>query len=331
MQTPDFWYNQKTTLSSVFLRPFSWIYGLIGAIRRDRTKPWRSPIPIICVGNLVAGGQGKTPTAIAIGKTLNGKNKSIHFMSRGYGASHKGPLLVDLRTHTANDVGDEPLLLSETSPTWICKDRKAGIELAYKMGAEIIVMDDGFQNPSIVKDLSIIVIDGEVGFGNGHLIPAGPLREGVTVGLSRADATVIIGDDKLGLQEMLVEKPLNFRGDTIKILTARLKPDGIPPIVQNKKVFAFAGIGRPAKFFNTVLDMGYNLVGTESFPDHHVYSKSEILNLNNKAKYRNAKLITTSKDYIRLPASLQKDIAVIPVTLDWSDTNALDSLLKPFI
>ena len=217
MQAPDFWYNQQITLPSVFLRPFSWIYGLVGGIRQDSTKPWRAPIPIICVGNLVAGGQGKTPTAISIGKILNAKKKSIHFLSRGYGGSHRGPLLVDLKTHTANDVGDEPLLLSKISPTWICADRKAGIKSAYEMGAEIIVMDDGFQNPSIMKDLSVITIDGETGFGNGHLIPAGPLREGITAGLSRADATVIIGDDKLDLKELILEKSLKLKKGSIKI------------------------------------------------------------------------------------------------------------------
>ncbi len=331
MQRPDFWYNQKSTMLSLLLAPAGWIYGLTSAIRQDRAEPWQAPISIICVGNLVAGGQGKTPAAISIGTALKAKGKSIHFLSRGYGGSLEGPLRVDPNAHTASDVGDEPLLLAEIAPAWISADRKAGIEAAHATGAEIIVMDDGFQNPSVKKDLSIIVIDGETGFGNGRLIPAGPLREGVTVGLARAQAVVIIGEDRFNLKEALSDIAKGFSQNPIESFTASLKPDGTALALKDKKVYAFAGIGRPKKFFNTLLEIGVDLVGAKAFDDHHPYSETEISSLLETAKKAGAALVTTAKDHVRLPVSQKKDVAIVSVTLDWTDASALDTLLKRFI
>ena len=331
MRTPKFWYNQKNLALSFVLAPMSWIYGLTRAIIQDRAKPWRAPIPVICIGNLVTGGHGKTPTALSICNALKFNKKSVHFISRGYRGSLHGPLLVDSKSHTANEVGDEPLLLSKLAPTWISANREAGIRLAHKMGAEIIVMDDGFQNLSVKKDLSIIVIDGEVGFGNGRLIPAGPLREGITAGLSRANAVVIIGEDRLNLKATL-SNIINYPSrNPIKIFTAQLEPDVNSESLRNKKLFAFTGIGRPEKFYNTLIKMGCNIIGKRDFSDHHQYTKNEISKLLEIAQIENAQLITTSKDYVRLTTSQQQKIAVLPVTLDWADRSALDSLLKPFI
>ena len=149
MQPPDFWYDQKSSLLSVLLAPVGWFYGLTGAIRQDRARPWQAPIPVICVGNLVAGGQGKTPMALSLGAALKTKGQNIHFLSRGYGGSLSGPLQVDPARHTAAEVGDEPLLLADIAPAWICGDRRAGIEAALNAGAEIMVMDDGFQNLAV--------------------------------------------------------------------------------------------------------------------------------------------------------------------------------------
>jgi len=330
MQAPEFWYSQQGSLRSLLLAPAGWVYGLASAIRQDRADPWQAPIPVICIGNLVAGGQGKTPAALSIGKALKAAGKEVHFLSRGYGGSLEGPLQVEPNHHTASEVGDEPLLLAETAPAWISVDRQAGIEAAYTRGAEIIVMDDGFQNPLVKKDLSIIVIDGETGFGNGRLIPAGPLREGVTVGLARAQAVVIIGEDRFNLKDALSDIAKGFAHNPIETFAARLKPDANALTYKDKKVFAFAGIGRPKKFFNTVLEIECDLVGAKTFEDHHPYTEKEISSLLETAKKGGAILVTTAKDHVRLPAPQKKDVAILSVTLDWTDASALDSLLKPF-
>jgi tetraacyldisaccharide 4'-kinase len=331
MRTPKFWYNQKSSALSFLLAPLGRVYGLTHNIIHKFTKPWQSPIPVICVGNLVAGGHGKTPAALSICNILKSNRKAVHFISRGYKGSLSGPLLVDPKIHTANEVGDEPLLLSEIAPTWISANREASIILAHKMGAEIIIMDDGFQNPSVKKDLSIIVVDGEIGFGNGHLIPAGPLREDMATGLSRASAIIIIGEDKLDLKSMLSNFTTHPPQDPLKVITAQLKPVANPQSISKKKVLAFTGIGRPEKFFNTLAKMDCNIIRTKSFADHHQYTKKEIASLHKIARIDNAQLITTSKDYVRLTASQQKYIIAVPVILDWEDSSSLDGLLRPFI
>ena len=331
MRTPKFWYNQKSSALPFLLAPLSRFYELTHAIIQKFTKPWQSPIPVICVGNLVAGGHGKTPAALSIGNFLKSNNKAVHFISRGYKGSLSGPLLVDPKIHTANEVGDEPLLLSEIAPTWIGANREASIIVAHKMGAEIIIMDDGFQNPSVKKDLSIIVVDGEVGFGNGRLIPAGPLREDIAIGLSRASAVIIIGEDKLDLKSTLLNFATYPLQEPLKVITARLKPIDNFQSLSKKKVLAFTGIGRPEKFFNTLAEMDCNIVGIKKFTDHHQYTKKEIARLHKIADIENAQLITTSKDYVRLTTLQQKHIVVLPVILDWEDSSLLDSLLRPFI
>lgn len=331
MQAPEFWYSQKSSLLSLLLAPAGWVFGLVSAIRQDRADPWQAPIPVICIGNLVAGGQGKTPAALSIGTALKAAGKAVHFLSRGYGGSLEGPLQVESNHHSASEVGDEALLLAEIAPAWISIDRQAGIEAAHSAGAEIIVMDDGFQNPSVKKDLSIIVIDGETGFGNGRLIPAGPLREGVTVGLARAQAVVIIGEDHFNLKEGLFDIAKGYAHNPIETFTAKLKPGAEALSYKDKKVFAFAGIGRPKKFFNTLLEIECDLVGAKAFEDHHPYTENEISGLLEAAKKAGAVLITTAKDHVRLPTGQKKDVAILSVTLDWTDESALDSLLKRFI
>jgi tetraacyldisaccharide 4'-kinase len=331
MQTPKFWYNQKSSALSTLLAPLGQTYGLTHTLIQKFIRPWQAPIPVICVGNLVAGGHGKTPAALSIGNILKSNSKTVHFISRGYKGSLSGPLLVDPKLHTANEVGDEPLLLSEIAPTWIGANREASIILAHKMGAEIIIMDDGFQNPSVKKDLSIIVIDGEVGFGNGRLIPAGPLREDIAIGLSRASAVIIIGEDKLDLKSTLSNFATYPVQEPLKVITAQLKPIDNPQLLSKKKVLAFTGIGRPEKFFNTLTKMDCNIVGTKKFSDHHQYTKKEIARLHKIADIENAQLITTSKDYVRLTTLQQKNIVVLPVILDWEDSSSLGSLLRSFI
>lgn len=331
MRTPRFWYDQKLSVLSLLLTPVSWIYGLIHTILLGSAKPWQSPIPVLCVGNLTVGGHGKTPTALSICHILKSYNKSVHFISRGYKGSLNGPILVNLTSHSAVEVGDEPLLLSEVAPTWVSANREAGIRLAHKMGAEIIIMDDGFQNQSIKKDLSIVVIDGEVGFGNGNLIPAGPLREEINVGLSRASAVVIIGEDRKNLKSTISKISTQNLKKPLKILTAHLKSDIDSTSFHKEKVLAFTGIGRPEKFFNTLIKLGYDIVVKKSFSDHHHYTEKELANLQKMAKIKNARLITTSKDYVRLTISQQQGISVLPVKLDWENKVVLDSLLRSII
>ena len=331
MRAPKFWYNPKYSFSSLLLTPISWIYGLVRKkIQRDRA-PWKAPIPVICVGNLLAGGQGKTPIALSIGKVLKLNNKSVHFISRGYGGSLRGPLLVDPRVNTASEVGDEPILLSEIAPTWICVDRIAGIKLAYEMGAKIVVMDDGFQNPSVKKDFSILAFDADVGFGNGRLIPAGPLRESITDGLSRANAAVIIGDDFLGLESRLLNISNSLPQKQIKVYKAKIAPTTNFQSINKQKVFAFTGIGRPEKFLNTLIEMNCDITGKQYFSDHHQFTETEISQLLNLAKTKDSTLITTTKDYVRLTPSQKKDIMVLPITLEWNNKNALNNILKNFI
>ena len=331
MRPPDFWYNQNGSFFSALLAPAGWAYGLASAIRQDRAEPWQAPIPVICIGNLVAGGQGKTPTALSVGAHFIGLGRSVHFLSRGYGGSLDGTHRVDLTTHTSAEVGDEPLLLAATAPSWISVDRQAGIEAAHAAGAEFVVMDDGFQNPSVKKDLSIIVIDGETGFGNGRLIPAGPLREGVTVGLARAQAVVIIGEDRFKLEGLLSDIAKGYAQNPVQTFKARLKPDAAALTLKDQKIYAFAGIGRPKKFFNTLLEIGCDLVGAKAFDDHHPFSENGVSSLLELARSEGARLVTTAKDHVRLPDAQKKDVAIVSVTLDWSDASALDSLLKPLI
>ena len=196
MRAPDFW--RRRTVTPFLLLPVGWFFSRIGALRQALVRPWRAPVPVLCVGNLVAGGAGKTPLALALGDRLQQNGVTVHFLTRGYGGREAGPLQVDPTRHGFREVGDEALLLARLAPTWVARDRRLGAEAAAKAGAGVLVMDDGFQNPSIEKDLSIIAIDGGYGFGNGLVMPAGPLREPLARGFARADAAVVIGRDRGG-------------------------------------------------------------------------------------------------------------------------------------
>ncbi len=326
MKPPDFWYGEAHGLLPQVLRPVGALYALSGQGRRALQRPWYPTVPVICVGNLTAGGTGKTPTAIAIARFLRSRGLEAHFLSRGYGGTNTSPLQVDPSTHDAVLVGDEPLLLASVAPTWVSPDRKASAELAIEAGAKVLVMDDGFQNPSLHKDVSIVVVDGEVGFGNGRVMPAGPLREPMLDGLSRADVVLIVGEDKLGLAATLTcprEKPLT-------ILRAKLMPDPGQAIA-GKTVVAFAGIGRPEKFFTTLREMGCEIADTTSFDDHHPYSVDEIDTLVQKAASMNTELITTTKDHARLAPDQASNVRALAVHLAWDDAAALELLLQPVL
>jgi tetraacyldisaccharide 4'-kinase len=318
MRAPAFW--QHDGLTSRLLAPLAWMYDGIGRLRRHLVAPERAAVPVVCVGNLVAGGAGKTPTALAIARLLMARGHAVHFLSRGHGGRLSGPVRVDPKRHTAADVGDEPLLLSRLAPAWVARNRAAGARAAVAAGAEIIVMDDGLQNPGLLKDLSLVVIDAAQGLGNGRVHPAGPLREDAVRGLGRADAVILIdiGEPARTLPAGLPELPR---------LTARLVPTLAAQQMTGRRVFAFAGIGRPERFFHTLRDLGAKLAGSEAFGDHHPYTPEEVMALIERAHALDATPVTTAKDFMRLPAEARAMVEVIEVELEFANPDAMARLL----
>ncbi|MBM3510832.1 MAG: tetraacyldisaccharide 4'-kinase [Alphaproteobacteria bacterium] len=322
MRAPDFW--AADGLVPLVLSPLGRLYGFAGSICRALATPLRLPVPVVCVGNLTAGGTGKTPVALAIGHYLRARGLAVHFLTRGYGGRLEGPIRVEPGRHGAREVGDEPLLLAAVAPTWVARDRAAGGRAAVAAGAEIVVMDDGLQNPALVQDLKIVVVDGGVGFGNARLMPAGPLREPLGPGLARADAVVLIVDpEKEGIVPPAAAEPPWH--------VARFKPNAAAAALTKRRVVAFAGIGRPAKFFATLAALGAHVVGAHAFPDHHPYAPEEIVALTDIANAANALLVTTAKDAVRLEASLKTLITVVEGALEFEQGAALEQLLAPMI
>jgi tetraacyldisaccharide 4'-kinase len=313
--TPEFW--ARPGLVPDLLQPLAWAYAAAGAARHAWTAPWRAPVPVICVGNLVAGGAGKTPVVIALARRLQASGVALHLLSRGYGGSLAGPVAVDRARHGAAQVGDEALLLAAAAPSWIARDRVAGAKAAVAAGARCLLLDDGLQNPTLAKDLSLLVIDGAYGFGNGRVLPAGPLREPLDSGLARADAVVLMGEDRAGITPLLAKKPL---------LRARLVPENAAAFA-GRTVIAFAGIGRPAKFFATLEGVGARLAARHAFPDHHRYHAAELRRLLSEAETAHAVLVTTAKDAVRLPAEWRGHVEVLAVTAEFDDSAALDHLI----
>ncbi len=317
MRAPEFWQHPGALPN--LLQPLAAAYGTLGRVHRGWVKPAKVSVPVICVGNLVAGGAGKTPTVLAVVAALRGRGCQPHMLLRGYGGRHKGPLRVEPGRHDATLVGDEALLLTRAAPTWIAANRPAGARQAVAAGAEAIVMDDGFQNPSLSKDLSLIVVDGSYGFGNERLLPAGPLREGVAEGLARAQALVVLGSDGRGLAA-------RFRS-RLPVLPGQLVAAANAPSLQGQRVLAFAGIGNPSKFFDSLHAAGAELAEVRALPDHHPYGAAELHDLCARAESLGALPITTEKDAARLPQDMREKIAVFPVTLVWQDPQQLATLL----
>lgn len=318
MRAPAFWYAPPGWQATL-LSPLSTLWRLGSALRR--VKPQGVPVPVLCVGNLVAGGTGKTPVVQDIAARLRARGVAAATLSRGYGGRLPGPLRVDPARHSAVDVGDEPMLLSMAGPAWIGHDRVLTARAMAASGVGAIIMDDGFQNPGLRKDISLIVMDGGTGFGNGKIMPAGPLREPVAAGLARADALIVIGDGPGLATAGAVAGPL-------PVLTARLVADGqMADRLRDKAVLAFAGIGRPAKFFATLRDLGARLVAEHAFADHHVFSGGELSALVEEADRSGALLVTTQKDAVRLPPLWRDRVMVLPIHLSWDDPAAVERLL----
>lgn len=300
------------------LSPLSALTGAITA-RRVSHPGWRAPVPVICCGNVTVGGAGKTTVALDIGQRLAARGLAVHFLLRGYGGSKRGPHRV-AAGDTAAVVGDEALLLADVAPTWIGGDRAASARAAVDTGAQVLVMDDGLQNPSLEKDLSLLVVDGASGFGNGRVLPAGPLREPVAAGAARCQAAVLIGPDATNAASLL----------SLPILRARLQPGPEIATWVGRQVLAFAGIARPGKFFTTLSDAGVIVAGTLPFPDHHPFTAADMRHVLAEAKRLDAMPITTPKDAVRLPAGYRDHIAVVGVSLAWDDPAALEALLARY-
>ncbi|MFN3076713.1 MAG: tetraacyldisaccharide 4'-kinase [Alphaproteobacteria bacterium] len=320
MLTPEFWRTDNGL--SRLLEPVGQLYGAVTAWRIAHTEPEPLTVPLICVGNLVAGGAGKTPVALALCQRVRALGLAIrpHFLLRGYGGTDPGPTLVDLVRHGFRQVGDEALLLAQAGATLVARDRRAGAKAAITAGADLILMDDGHQNPSLAKDLSIVVIEGAFGFGNQRLLPAGPLRESPERGLARAGAVVILGVDRTGVAEMIPEG--------LPRLGARLVPDEAALALAGRKVVAFAGIGRPEKFFDTVRAVGGNLLARHPFADHYPYAEADIQPILDEAFALGAVPVTTAKDAVRLSPDQRQQVSVLGVSVVWEDEAAIDSLLR---
>jgi tetraacyldisaccharide 4'-kinase len=294
LSTPFWWYRRKGVLASA-LAPFGRIYGSRAEARFARGEAYRSRLPVVCIGNFTAGGGGKTPTAIAVAALLRQLGQRPACLTRGYGGTNQGPVLVK-QGQSAAEVGDEPLLLAEAAPTFVASDRVAGAKAIEATDANVIVMDDGFQNPSLAKDLSLVVVDAASGVGNGLVMPAGPLRAPLDKQLARADALIVIGDGERAAR--LVEA---FVSAGKPVLKARMVPRQDKRWLTVLPAIGFAGIARPEKFFATLRNEGARLIDTRAYPDHYRYSERQARSLLKEAKDYNAMLVTTEKDWVRLP------------------------------
>lgn len=303
MKTPRFWKNKN--LISTILLPLGWIYSGLTAARLKFKKSGKVKIPVICLGNITAGGSGKTPTAVTLAKLLQQEGYSPYFVSRGYGGTLSDIILTQDSAYTAAETGDEPLILCRTAPVSINPNRYQAALKAQKQGADIIIMDDGFQNPSLKKDISILIIDGGFGFGNKRPLPAGPLRENLPSGLRRADAALIIGEDKTDSAKDIKGLPI-FRGK-IKEIKPQIKP---------ARVIAFAGIGRPEKFYQSLENCGMNIISRHDFPDHHFYTENELQTLLKEAQDKEAELYTTAKDIVKIPLPLRPKFKVLEIEIE---------------
>jgi len=316
MKPPSFWRNDGAL--ATLLSPLGCLYALGGAARLKYGAAFDAGVPTICVGNLTLGGAGKTPVVRELASILAASGKRVAILSRGHGGSAQGPLRVDPATHDAATVGDEPLLLATAAPVYVAKDRAAGARAALVDGADCLLLDDGFQSPALKKTFSIVVVDGGAGLGNGRVFPAGPLREPPSWGLARANAIVMIGADATGF----IARHAGGR----KLLHAALEP--VSRELAGAKVFAFAGIGRPEKFFTSLRDLGCTLAQTREFADHHPYARDEIEAVLRDAAQAGAKPVTTEKDLVRIPPDLRPAIATLNVRLVPADSAGFAVLVR---
>lgn len=312
MNQPEFW--QRDGLMPRLLSPIAALVAHSTA-RRVARPGWCAPVPVLCCGNAGVGGAGKTTVALDLGARLRSRGIEAHFLTRGYRGRVRGVLRVDPDVHDAALVGDEPLLLARVAPTWVGADRKASARAAIAAGAAALVMDDGLQNPALVKTLSLLVVDGGVGFGNGRVMPAGPLREPVAAAAARCRAAVLIGADRFGAAVRL---------PALRLLEGNLVPDRT---LAGQRVFAFCGIARPEKFRETLREAEAEIAGLLAFPDHHPFTAADIDRALSAARQAGATPITTAKDAVRLPPVLRSQVEVLGIHLAWRDEARLDAVL----
>jgi tetraacyldisaccharide 4'-kinase len=324
---PEFWWRSEPTAAALALWPVARVWGGLAAWRMGKGEGYRPPVAVVCVGNFVVGGAGKTPTAIALARMARGRGLRPGLLASGYGGAATSPILVDPEKHTAGEVGDEALLLAAVAPTVVSRDRAAGARLLVKENVDIIIMDDGFQNPSLVHDLALVAVDAGVGIGNGMTIPAGPLRAPLKPQIQRADALLVIGE---GTQaENLVRA--SARAGTA-VLYARIKPTRVKEW-RKDPILAFAGIGHPEKFFATLKNAHAPVARTLSFPDHYSYGEADAVKLLEMADAEKLRLVTTEKDMVRLAgktgmlAKLRERIEPFHVILEFDNPVAVSEML----
>ncbi len=321
LRSPDFWQKEDNFFSKL-LSPLGRVYASVLHWKLKKAKPYRAKIPVVCVGNLIMGGVGKTPLAMSIGEYFKMRGLRPVFLTRGYGGGLSN-ILVDLTKHTPKETGDEALLLARVAPTIVDSDRVRGAKMAEKIGADVIIMDDGFQNPQLVKDLSFAVFDGRYGFGNGKVFPAGPLREPVEEGLKRADAFIVVGHDKAGIKEWVSK-----RFDKLFCIGTHIEQDVAKTTqLSGKKILAFAGIGFPDKFFDMLRQYGCEVVDTQAFSDHYPYTDEDMTDLIARANRQEAVLVTTAKDGVRIDARFLPHIHIVDAYMVWDTPDIMRELL----
>ena len=317
LHPPSFWSQGRPRGLGAVLSPLAAITAAVTA-RRIAQPGWRAPVPVICCGNVTVGGAGKTTVALDLGRRLSGAGHSVHFLLRGYGGSIRGPHRVR-PGDPVSATGDEALLLAEVAPTWIGADRAESARAAVGAGADLLILDDGLQNSTLCKTLSLLVVDGVYGFGNGRVLPAGPLREPVVAAAARSGAAVLIGEAGEAVHSALP--------DGLSVLRARIIPDAEARALAGRRVLAFAGIGVPDKFFATIAELGAISVRQHAFADHHPYKRPELERLVDEARGLDAVPVTTAKDMVRIQSDLRDGIAVLRIALEWQDEPALNALL----
>jgi len=318
LKAPKFWYLKKDTFLSNSLYPFSLLFRLGTKLRTILSRQKSADLPIICVGNIVVGGAGKTPVSLKIGKMLLKAGYLPHFVSKGYAGIEKNNTMVQ-KWHSPKSVGDESILLSEIAPTWVGIDRNKSFHLAKEKGADCIIMDDGFQNPTIQKDFSIIVINEEQEFGNKRVMPSGPLRESITRGLSRTNLIIIIGEIS---NEIKTKIP-----NHIPVIYAAFVINNENMIFKGQQITAFAGIAYPEKFFNSLRNQGAKIVKEIVYPDHHIFDENDVLSLAEIANKTQSILVTTKKDYVRIPKSYRTLVNTLEGEIAFEDENSLLEIL----
>ena len=322
LKAPRFWYKKNDTYISNTLYPLSLLFRFGTKIRNLISRQRISELPVICIGNIVVGGAGKTPVALKLGSLLKRNGYKPHFVSKGYGGIETNNTLIK-EWHSAQSVGDESLLLSEVAPTWIGKDRNKSFKLAKENGADCIIMDDGFQNPTLQKDFSIIVINGEQGFGNKRVIPSGPLRESISRGISRANLIIVIGEIADDIKRKI--------SNSVPLIHAKFQISKNNKIYKNQRVTAFAGIAYPDKFYNSLIEKGAILEKQISYPDHHIFDENDMLNLAETANMTKSILVTTKKDFVRIPKSYRSLVSTLDGEIEFEDEKLLVEILSNLI